>query len=34
MKKSPLTAMLKCPQYERGHFKNDAEVPYFEDGVG
>ena len=38
MKMSPLIAMLKCPHYEKGHFKNEsageAQVPSFEDGVG
>lgn len=37
MKMSPLTAMLKCPHYEKGHFNNEsageAEVPSFEDGL-
>ncbi len=38
MKMSPPTAMLKCPHYEKGHFKNEsageAPVPSFEDGFG
>jgi len=37
MKMSPLTAVLKCPHYEKGHYSNEsereAEVPSPEDGV-
>jgi len=33
---SPLTAVLKCPHYEKGHYGNEsereAEVPSHEDG--
>jgi len=25
MKMSPLTAVLKCPHYEKGHFKHESE---------
>ena len=25
MKMSPLTAVLKCPHYEKGHFKDESE---------
>ena len=36
MKMSPLTAVLKCPHYEKGHFKHEsegeAEAPSFTDG--
>ena len=36
MKMSPLTAELKCPHYEKGHYSNEsereAEVPSPEDG--
>jgi len=36
MKMSPLTAVLKCPHYEKGHCSNEserqAEVPSPEDG--
>jgi len=36
MKMSPLTAVLKCPHYEKGHYSNEseraAEVPSYEDG--
>jgi hypothetical protein len=36
MKMSPLTAVLKCPHYEKGHFKHEsegaAEVPSVTDG--
>jgi len=36
MKVSPLTAVLKCPHYEKGYFKHEsegeAEVPSFTDG--
>jgi hypothetical protein len=38
MKMSPLTAVLKCPHYEKGHYSNEsereAEVPSFTDGFG
>jgi len=37
MKMSPLTAVLKCPHYEKGHYRHEpertAEVPSLEDGV-
>ena len=37
MKMSPLTAVLKCPHYEKGYFNNEsereAEVPSLKDGV-
>jgi len=36
MKMSPLTAVLKCPYYEKGHYSNEseraAEVPSVKDG--
>ncbi|HUV79943.1 MAG TPA: hypothetical protein VMW40_03850 [Candidatus Bathyarchaeia archaeon] len=36
MKMSPLTAVLKCPHYEKGYFNNEsereAEVPSVKDG--
>jgi len=36
MKMSPLTAVLKCPHYEKGHYSNEsgraAEVPSDKDG--
>jgi hypothetical protein len=36
MKMSLLTAVLKCPHYEKGHFKHEsegeAEVPSFTNG--
>jgi len=36
MKMSPLTAVLKCPHYEKGYFNNEseraAEVPSLKDG--
>ncbi|GAI08243.1 unnamed protein product, partial [marine sediment metagenome] len=36
MKMSPLTAVLKCPHYEKGHYSNEserkAEVPSVKDG--
>jgi len=36
MKMSPLTAVLKCPHYEKGHYSNEsegeAEVSSFRDG--
>jgi len=36
MKMSPLTAVLKCPHYEKGHCSNEsereAEVPSVKDG--
>ncbi len=38
MKMSPLTAVLKCPHYEKGHYSNEsereAEVPSPADGYG
>jgi len=34
---SPLTAVLKCPHYEKGHFKDEsegeAEAPSFTNGL-
>jgi hypothetical protein len=37
MKMSPLTAVLRCPHYEKGYFDNEsereAEVPSPADGV-
>ena len=36
MKMSPLTAELKCPHYEKGHYSNEsereAEVPFPKNG--
>ena len=37
MKMSPLTAVLKCPHYEKGHYSNEsereAEVPILSYGL-
>ena len=37
MKMSPLTALLKCPHYEKGHYRHESErkakVSSPEDGI-